>query len=892
MPLEKLYLIHHSHTDIGFTHEQPVALDLHAQFIDQAIDECERTADFPEGSALKWTCEVAYPVIYWLRRRPDRQIERFVALAKAGRIEVAGMFAGMSQCMSHEALYRQFHPAEMLRRDYGLKIRTALQCDINGQHWGLVEALLECGFDSFGMAINENVGRAAFQKQRPNGFYWQGASGRKILTWNGLHYNNNQYFGIPEDSERSVREVRELSAFSDWLAKRNYPYPFALFQVTCNTFNDNGPVSPKLAGFVRNWNAEGRTPRMEIVTLSEFFDRLRREPADRLPVHRGEWTDYWNFGAASTAYETALNRRTYHRLSEAEMTLAFLGEDRASKRKNDLNESWENAFLWDEHTWGANTSSPNPFGQAARSQLNHKLHYAYQARSLSQMVRFEAIEAVASSLQTKKKGLFVFNPLPWERTEPVEFPGDWMTRNAVETISHVQYLDRNEGSEQRGLVAAATVLTRPLKVPSLGYRFFPFDDIVATPSKLKKRSLLTAENEWLKIALDSKRGGLKGFFDKRRQKEWVDRRSEYSLGGYVHETVPPSKRKGVKYEGRMAIFREADWTHFMGYGGWNADWPAQRRGISKITENRRVDLPGGVRLIQKCQAPGTRGVEYEITLLDNQPWADLRVTIDKTWDTTPEACYLAFPLAMTDAQPRYQTAGGRVRPHLDQLPQCNQDFHTAQEWVDFSNDQFGFTLTTVDAPIVMFGGFNLAKLYDGPRGKINPLILSMAMTNYYHVNYAGGQLGRVDFNYRLYPHDRFDVTEANRIGREAAHPLVCHPVNEPNGSKPLAESWLKIGHPGISLLAVKLAEAGQGVVIRLFNHLDKPCTTTISFPTRIPQEAWLCDQLEKRTEKCRLDVGKLTLTFPPRSATLVQLSFGESSCKLLATHSKSKTQVL
>jgi len=872
MILDTLYLVHHSHTDLGFTHEQPVALDLHAQFIDQAIEECERTADFPRGSALKWTCEAVYPVLHWLRNRPGRQIQRFAKLARAGRIEVTGMFAVMCQCLPQEALYRQFQWVEELRRDLQLTIRSALQCDINGQHWGLVDALLDCGFDAFGMAINENVGRAAFQSQRPNGFHWEGPSGRRILAWNGLHYNANAYFGIPDDIERAAHE---LPRFLNWLAGRGYPHPFCLFQVTCNGFVDNGPVDPRLAPFVRRWNAEGRMPRMEIVTLGEFFDRLRREPPERLPAHRGEWTDYWNFGAASTAYETALNRRTYHRLAEGELALAFLGGK--TSRQKELREAWENALLFDEHTWGADTSVVYPFGQAARSQLNQKLNFAYRARSLAQLVRLEAIDRIAHSLKTKESGLLVFNPLPWEREERVEFPENWQFRNpwqppgAAATVSHVQALDRNEGSEQSGLGAAALLQSAPLKIPALGYRFFPFETLGSAPSVAPKgRISLSAENRWLKVAFDPERGGLKKFYDTTRGKEWVDRRHDLAFGGYVHETIPPSRRKGAGYGGRMRIFQESDWSRFMAYGGWNARWPARRRGISRVLQSRRTHLPGGVRLYQKCSAPGTRCVEYELTLLDSQPWADWRVTIDKTWDIAPEACYVAFPLALRGGWPRYQTAGGAVRPHIDQLPGCNQDFHTAQEWADFSNPESGFTITTIDAPIVMFGGFQIGRLFDGPRPAISPLILSLPMTNYYHVNYAGAQTGRVDFRYRLYPHGPFDAAECDRVGREAAHPLVCHPVHAPRGSSAVEESRLRLD--GATLLSLRSAPDGSSCLSRLFNALDVPCAATLSFPSHRPAKVELCDGAGNPVRALRSRKGTWTVPISPRTAILLRIS--------------------
>ena len=110
---------------------------------------------------------------------------------------MTGLFAVFGQSLPHESMYRQFYPIEKLRKDYGMKITTAMQCDINGHSWGLVEAMLDCGIDGFGMAINGTMGRAAFNRQRPNGFQWEGASWRKILAWNGLHYNSNNFFSFP-----------------------------------------------------------------------------------------------------------------------------------------------------------------------------------------------------------------------------------------------------------------------------------------------------------------------------------------------------------------------------------------------------------------------------------------------------------------------------------------------------------------------------------------------------------------------------------------------------------------------------------------------------------------------------------------------------------------------
>ena len=52
--------MHHSHLDVGYTHLQHVAMELHKDFINQALTMLDNTADWPEQSKPKWTCEVTY----------------------------------------------------------------------------------------------------------------------------------------------------------------------------------------------------------------------------------------------------------------------------------------------------------------------------------------------------------------------------------------------------------------------------------------------------------------------------------------------------------------------------------------------------------------------------------------------------------------------------------------------------------------------------------------------------------------------------------------------------------------------------------------------------------------------------------------------------------------
>ncbi len=94
--IETIYLIHHSHTDVGYTHDQPIVWDLQTRFIDEAIDLAERYADSDSDGAFRWTVETTSVLKRWLEQASTHDIERFQAMERAGRIEVTGMFANLT----------------------------------------------------------------------------------------------------------------------------------------------------------------------------------------------------------------------------------------------------------------------------------------------------------------------------------------------------------------------------------------------------------------------------------------------------------------------------------------------------------------------------------------------------------------------------------------------------------------------------------------------------------------------------------------------------------------------------------------------------------------------------------------------------------------------------
>jgi hypothetical protein len=73
-PIHTLYLLPHTHTDIGYSHNPVVTLDFHKRFLDRAIGLCEQTRDYPDGARFRWTVEVFFGVLRWWESRGEIDI--------------------------------------------------------------------------------------------------------------------------------------------------------------------------------------------------------------------------------------------------------------------------------------------------------------------------------------------------------------------------------------------------------------------------------------------------------------------------------------------------------------------------------------------------------------------------------------------------------------------------------------------------------------------------------------------------------------------------------------------------------------------------------------------------------------------------------------------------
>lgn len=361
--VNEILVVHHSHTDWGYTTHQSIIGETHLRFIDQAVELCRKNGSRDDDLRYRWTCETSLVVHQYLRERSPRHRRAFMKCIEAGDIEVAALPLHPTPLANARTIAGALEILKDLRKE-GVPVSVALGGDINGLSWPWADALLDADVTALGMAMNFVCG-AGMKRWTP--FQWKSAQGRLLLCWQGTHYNQGAYWGLNHQaypiSEVAPQLVAEL--------RRSSPYEKALLQVT-NIPPDNMGPHPHYLDGIRTYNRladEHDWPRMRPASLTEWFDFLAPH-AKELPVYEGDWTDWWASGAGSTPRETASLLEAQRRIALAERQ--GLSDEISSKVRRKI-------FLAAEHTWGASSSVKAPYQAASIAGLAAKQTLVYDA---------------------------------------------------------------------------------------------------------------------------------------------------------------------------------------------------------------------------------------------------------------------------------------------------------------------------------------------------------------------------------------------------------------------------------------------------------------------------------------------------------------------------------
>ncbi len=772
--IQRIDLIHLSHTDFGFTDHPAVCRELQRRYIDVALDLVQNTAGRNEAGKFYWTLETTAPFRdWWQSASPDRR-EKFVQAVRAGQLEVTALPLNNSPFLDREEWRQMLHwlPDETWQL---VRPVAAVQDDVNGFPRAGAMQLLDRGVRYLWMGLNADSGGAPFK--RPSAFWWRMPDGRKILVYLCLSYPMGYYFFEPKEwrqgplpaaadtryrppqrgdflrsDPESVRAAHRYCLQKiQQLEKQGYPYPTLALSMTNQWRIDNDPPFAPLADFVAAWNRIGLKPELRLTTVSSAMKSLEQEVGDQIPECSGEWTDWWANGAASQPREVSAARRAKRILAAA---LSLLWGPAGQEARRTAAGLYEELCLFDEHTWGSWRSVSEPDSLDTYGQFTEKSSLAYRALALAEWF---LSRRVRNKLLEGPEGLYLANPfgadasgwvdlpvtcfrdkyqtvleLPLKAQWPILFDNGW--RSYTRPLQPEELSPENQSA------------TFPDNVPGQQARFWNPD---LSPRSIRRYQLSVnpvtgssaASKTTLAVEVDAGGWPVSAIWEGMKRPLFLPSTGDF-LSAQVRGFAPRWIIKDI-LEGKKAAAEQL-----------RREALTETRAVAE-GEVRRSENAYSVVYTQAFRHPRLRWGRRQLELWKDTPRARLTIRINRLSSYDPEAFLILFPLPCEGILPIASNGGVPFTPFVDQLPGTCKDYFATDGIVHYQTPAGHWIWTSRDAPLVTFGTAPLlARRTETPSDTHR--LAAVIYNNFWYTNFLGDSPGLMEFQFDLVWKERLD----------------------------------------------------------------------------------------------------------------------------------------
>lgn len=663
----ELHLMMLTHTDIGYTHTQPIVKERHLKALDEAVAMSEKDDQF------KWTLETLWQLELYELYRTTEEFEKLMKLIKSGRFYVSPIYTNpFTGYVSKNEMMKSVSIAEKYKKKYGLEFNAAVYNDVPGESWYLPKVLNEAGINFLANGINEIYGDYLYQLNLPKAFIWQGADSSMVINYLNESYVEGMYYGLARDNKTIEDRIWQRVKKSE---QRGYGFEMFLLN---SAFTDNAGVAVDQFKNAKKWNKEYKYPKFVFTTLNDFSKEFSERYADKLPVIKGDFTSAWDI-LNQGEFERHLQIRKIQRDTKANEILAginWLSNEKYKFDQETLERLYKNSLMYTGHGSGLELG----YGTLEENLITDKYRENYVENAL--LAADELKERTIYGLTVPIEGLenfgaIVFNTSNSKSGGMVQFGFSFFEQSNYEVfdIKNEEKVESYYNGKELSFYAA--------DIPAYGYKVFRFKRISGKNNKVIIDDSLI-ENDFYKIKIDRKKGEILSIIDKELGVDLISN-NKYNLTDVVKNLFNSQELSKVKDGDRkLTVTRKGD----------------------ILTE---IDIHTNNKLIPTISL----SIPHKKKLIELKYKFDLRKL--KETDITENYSVL-FPFLNDNSEIIYDVLGEAVSED-ERMKWVGHDYYSVRDYVAIKRDDANIVVVSPDARI-----FN--------KNKIENVLLSNVVNNF------------------------------------------------------------------------------------------------------------------------------------------------------------------
>ena len=822
----KVFCMPAKHVDVGFNYLPAEAQeegypgsveDFQNLITIRALMATSLTAQYPPEAQYHWFFDAAWQLEQMQKYLP-KHMEEIRRLVNSGQFGYNPIHAHHhSMYLTNEQLMRLMSCSRDLEEQGFRRSRVAVHTDVPTVSWGYASMLASAGIKYFlkGTWYNSPYSRNLAEVAPAPLFRWTGPDGQQVLCFYYDGYAvmaqgaglGRRYDSLTEEAVTDcARRYEKLAAEGKW------PYDaFPMF----GSEGDWGIPDRRNSDFIRDWNGSHPDIQLRMATPEEFFEYVETNFADRIPDGgSGGWGISYDLVEGNAVKPGAKARANDHVLRAAEafgaLAHCLLGTPYPVAP---LREAWAKQLLYHEHTFGMRDAT----GPEGRQQYAWKTGLTQRSAELGQTALAAALKALAAAIPNDgEERVAVFNSLSFARSGMVEVeveskPSVDVKVAEIQSGQVVPCRTSLDGGMMR-------VQFRADDVPSLGYRSYrivrgsklPVGQATSLPLPENSQAgssrhlaadaaARTLENEFYRLTL-APDGSMASLWDKQLGRELID---------------PQAACRGNQF-----TFKDDAWHD----------------ASPRTAEIRAVELGAGSLSLEVNAEPIAifPAIATRYTLHNGLKRLEIenRFTKQPGKSASNETVFYAFPFAVLQGKFYLDIPGVVARYPEDFRPETDWSIMPSQSFAAVANGDTTVLVATREAPNFEFSA--MRKFFDHPaQPDLSTTTLFAQPLTKQSVNKDDYDLegGDYVFHYAVTSFGGpFDAAQAVRLAASFQCDLIPVALTRNDGQLPSDASLVDLGCGQLVLSALKQADDGRGLIIRLWNPTEGEQTAKLAFP--------------------------------------------------------------